>query len=158
MAVSSRQIIARGLTNRCPNCGGRTLFRSWIKPNDVCPNCGLALEKEEGFFLGSLAINYGITALPLVAIFVLIFMGRISVPVAMVSALAWCLLFPVLFFHTAKSLWLMLYYLSAWRELPANQPDAGQVMDAMPRPAMHGTASAPVQSESHHLVGGRRGP
>jgi len=126
MSVSPRQIIARGLTHRCPNCGARSLFRTWLKANDVCPSCGLALEKEEGFFLGSLAINYGITAAPLVLIFVLVFMDRISVPVAMVGALAWCLLFPLLFFHTAKSLWLMLYYLSAWRELPANQRDAGQ--------------------------------
>ena len=126
MNVTPGQIIARGLTHRCPNCGQRTLFRGWLRANHECPNCGLALEKEEGFFLGSLAINYGITAVPLVFVFVLIFTDRISVPVAMLGALVWCLLFPLLFFHTAKSLWLMLYYLSAWRELPANQTTGDQ--------------------------------
>ncbi len=28
MKVTRGQIIARGLTNRCPNCGGRTLFKA----------------------------------------------------------------------------------------------------------------------------------
>lgn len=30
MAVTTGQIIARGILHRCPNCGGRTLLRRWL--------------------------------------------------------------------------------------------------------------------------------
>ena len=63
MKVTRAQIVARGLTNRCPNCGGHTLFRAGtlFEVNAECPNCGLKIERDEGFFLGSLSLNYGVT-------------------------------------------------------------------------------------------------
>jgi hypothetical protein len=67
MPVTRRQIIARGLANRCPNCGGRTLFKAdtLFELDRACRQCGLKLEKDEGFFLGAMAINYGVTCVGL---------------------------------------------------------------------------------------------
>src|SRR5581483_1259259 len=61
--VSRGQIVARGLSNCCPNCGGKTLFKegTLFELNRACPRCGLVLEKDEGFFLGSMSLNYGVT-------------------------------------------------------------------------------------------------
>ena len=48
---------------RCPLCGEGKLFRGWLRMNAECPHCGLKFEREPGFFLGSIYINYGLTAL-----------------------------------------------------------------------------------------------
>jgi uncharacterized protein (DUF983 family) len=32
--------LKRGLTGRCPNCGKGKIFKSYLKVNDACPNCG----------------------------------------------------------------------------------------------------------------------
>ena len=57
MKVTRIQIIARGLTNRCPNCGARTLFKagSLFQVNKQCSACGVTIERDndEGFYLGS---------------------------------------------------------------------------------------------------------
>ena len=47
MQVTRSQIIARGLTNCCPNCGGRTLFKAGtlFQVNKECPACGLKIER-----------------------------------------------------------------------------------------------------------------
>ena len=46
MTVSRLQVVSRGLRNRCPNCGGATLFRkgAWFQLNKSCPSCGLQFE------------------------------------------------------------------------------------------------------------------
>ena len=69
MQVTRGQIIARGLANRCPNCGGRTLFKAGtlFELDQTCRDCGLKIEKDEGFFLGAMAINYGVTCVGLLA-------------------------------------------------------------------------------------------
>ena len=58
----------RGMTKRCPRCGGRKLFDGWYHLKPRCPRCGLKFERESGFFLGAYVINYGITALWLLAV------------------------------------------------------------------------------------------
>jgi len=120
--VTTRTIIARGLTSRCPNCGGRTLFGRWLKVNKQCRICGLRFEREEGFLLGAIVINYTITTVLLLApLSVIVFKQLISVPLAMAAAVLWCIVFPVLFYPYSKSLWLMTYYVFFPRHLPANQ-------------------------------------
>ncbi len=63
MKVTRLQIVARGLTNRCPNCGGKTLFKAGtlFQLNQSCPQCGLAIERDEGTFMGSMSLNFGVT-------------------------------------------------------------------------------------------------
>ena len=53
MHVTRIQIVARGLTNCCPNCGGRTLFKAgtFFQVNKECSACGFVIERanDEGF-------------------------------------------------------------------------------------------------------------
>ena len=119
--VTRRDIIVRGILHRCPNCGANGVFRGLFTTNKRCTNCGFLVEREDGFFLGAMALNYAAAAFPLVIIFVLVFMDRISVPLAMTVAIAWGVLVPVLFYRTSKSLWMMLVYLVIPQRLPANQ-------------------------------------
>jgi uncharacterized protein (DUF983 family) len=131
MRVSRGDIIRRGVAHRCPNCGKRTLFGAFwnlLKVNRECGNCGLRLDGESAF-LGALVINYGLTGLPLFIFLMLYVVGVLDVEVAVGLAVGWVVLFPILFFRTAKSLWFMLYYLFVPGDLPANggrreNPDA----------------------------------
>lgn len=53
--------LARGIARRCPRCGQGGLFRRWFDLAEQCPRCGLPFERGEGYWLGAMAINLGIT-------------------------------------------------------------------------------------------------
>ena len=92
---------------RCPLCGQGRLFRSGLIMHDACPHCGVKFEREPGFFLGSIYINYGLTALiAIVAVFVLRFRYNIPQNPLLIGAMVFTLLFPLLVFPWARSLWL----------------------------------------------------
>jgi len=125
--VTRAQIVARGLTNRCPNCGGRTLFKAGrpFELNPECPRCGLRFEKDEGFFLGSMSLNYGMTiVLCLGPVTALAWGGVISITTAVILAAAGAVLFPLLFYRSSRSWWLMNYYVFLPQHLPANRDPA----------------------------------
>jgi hypothetical protein len=46
------------------------VFRHWLRVLDRCPLCGLRFDREEGAWLMSITINYGVTALAWIALFV----------------------------------------------------------------------------------------
>lgn len=124
MKVTRWQIVARGLTNRCPNCGGRTLFQrgSFFAVNQSCPRCGLPIERDEGFFLGSMSLNYGVTIIGwLTPVALLWHGGALSGRVAAILAGAGAIFVPVLFYCSSRSWWLMNYYLVLPHHLPANR-------------------------------------
>lgn len=123
--VPRSQIIARGLTNRCPNCGERTLFKSGslFKVNETCPACGFRISRggDEGFYLGSLSLNYGVTLVGyLLPLALLAYHGVIGGTAALVAALAGSVIVPALLYRSSRSWWLMNYYLFLPHHLPAN--------------------------------------
>lgn len=125
MKVTRVQIVTRGLTNCCPNCGARTLFvpGSLFKVNKACSACGFTIERsnDEGFFLGSMSLNYGMTiVLYLVPVMLLAFYKLIGVTTAIVLAGLGSIGFPLMFYRSSRSWWLMNYYLLFPHHLPAN--------------------------------------
>ena len=124
MKVTRGQIIARGLTNRCPNCGGRTLFKpgAWFELNAECLRCGLRIERDEGFFLGSMSLNYGVTLIGvLTPVLILAWYRVIAGLTAVIVAGAGAILAPVLLYRSSRSWWLMNYYVFFPQHLPANR-------------------------------------
>jgi predicted RNA-binding Zn-ribbon protein involved in translation (DUF1610 family) len=125
MQVTRGQIIARGLTHRCPNCGARTLFRegTLFRVNKECPACGFRFERDndEGFFLGSMSLNYGVTIVGfLVPVLLLYLFGVIGGRTASILAGVGAIGFPALFYRSSRSWWLMNYYFFLPHHLPAN--------------------------------------
>ncbi len=124
MQVTRGQIVTRGLTNCCPNCGGRTLFKEgrFFELNKSCPQCELRIERDEGFFLGSMSLNYGVTIVFFLLPVLLLYVGEvISGTVAAIAAIAGAIGVPILFYRSSRSWWLMNYYLILPQHLPANK-------------------------------------
>lgn len=125
MKVSRGQILARGLTNCCPNCGSRTLFKpgTFFQLNRFCPACDFRFERDhdEGFFLGSMSLNYGVTLVGfLLPVMLLAYFKVMSTRTAIILAGVGALLFPALFYRSSRSWWLMNYYFFLPHHLPAN--------------------------------------
>ncbi len=133
MKVTRGQIVQRGLTNRCPNCGGKTLFRSdkLFRVNPNCPQCGMSIERDEGGYLGSLSLIYGVTVvLYLVPVLLFYLAGWLSGMVASISAGVGAIVVPILLYRPARSWWLMNYYFFLPYHLPANQRELAPDEDA----------------------------
>jgi uncharacterized protein (DUF983 family) len=125
MQVTRVQIVARGLANCCPNCGGRTLFQpgSFFRVNKECRACGFGIERDndEGFYLGSASLNFGMTIVCyLTPVMLLAYFDVIRVATAFALAGIGAVGFPILFYRSSRSWWLMNYYLFFPLHLPAN--------------------------------------
>lgn len=123
--VTRVQIVTRGLTNRCPNCGGRTLFEpgKLFRVNRVCPTCGFQIEREgdEGFYLGSMSLNFGFTLVFfLTPVLLLAYNGVFGSKLAVALAGAGAFVVPLLVYRSTRSWWLMNYYIFFPHHLPAN--------------------------------------
>jgi uncharacterized protein (DUF983 family) len=121
--VSVIQVIWRGLRARCPNCGSPTLFSHWWKMHDRCAVCGLRFERDEGFFLGAMTVNYAFTGLLLIPVILAAILHYLSLAIATALAAVIAIFFPVVFYPAAKTLWLMTWYAVFTNDLPANQPE-----------------------------------
>jgi uncharacterized protein (DUF983 family) len=124
MKVTHGQIIARGLTNRCPNCSGHRLFKegTLFQLNDGCPDCGLKFEKDDGFYLGAMSLNYGVTLVVcLVPVALLWYYKVIGDRWAAGLAISCSVVVPALLYRSSRSWQLMLYYSFFPQHLPANR-------------------------------------
>ncbi len=102
------KLVSRALRLRCPICGQGSLFAGLLKMHANCPHCGVKFEREPGFFVGSIYINYGLTALIATVIYISNFVasGFQSTRNMQVGLVVFALVFPLLFFRHARSLWL----------------------------------------------------
>ena len=96
---------------------------SLFRLNKICPTCGFHFERDndEGFFLGSLSLNYGVTLVGfLVPVMLLAYYQVIGTTTATVLAVVGAILVPALLYRSSRSWWFMNYYLVFPHHLPAN--------------------------------------
>ena len=104
--------IATALRLRCPRCHDGKLFTGLLRMNAACPKCGLKLEPDDGFYLGSIYANYAATVLTVTAAFlILVYICGFNKDVVIWLCAAFTVLFPLWFFRYARSIWLSLMYL-----------------------------------------------
>jgi uncharacterized protein (DUF983 family) len=109
LRASFGDLLFRAMRLRCPRCGEGKLFSGWFAMNDQCPNCRLKYERAPGYFLGSIYINYGVTAVALTIGYLVLhvvvgFTNRqLSAPLV-----GFCIVFATIFFRFARALWLAL--------------------------------------------------
>jgi uncharacterized protein (DUF983 family) len=100
-------LLWRGVCLCCPRCGARSLFRTWWAMHERCAVCGLHFEREQGYFLGAMYINYGVSVvLALLGSFALEYWTRPSLTQQLVLWIGFCTGFPVLFFRHSRGMWL----------------------------------------------------
>jgi len=101
--------ILRALRLRCPRCGDGTLFRGWFTMHDACPACGATFKREQGFYLGSIYINYAATVIGTGALYAVLVLGLgWSNEAALTACLVAAVIVPVWFFRYARSFLLAL--------------------------------------------------
>lgn len=104
-------LLQRGLGLCCPRCGARSLFRSWFTMYERCAVCQLRFEREQGYFVGAMYINYGVTVvLILLGYFALEWQARVSLAQQLILWCSFAIVFPLVFFRYSRSLWLGFDY------------------------------------------------
>jgi len=124
------RVFVRGLRKRCPRCGERRIFETFFRLKPRCPVCVLRFEREEGGFLGAIAINYAVAVgFWLVVLIVGIALTVPVVPVAPLLAMSIGVLgaVPVWFYPRSKTLWAAIEFLVArsepeYRSPPVRRP------------------------------------
>lgn len=126
MKVTRVDILARGLTHRCPNCGADTLFAEgkFFRANSACTVCRFNWDGDgqDGHYLRATSLNFGVTLVCfLVPLLLVAVAGWVSERTAEATALAGSLVIPVLLYRPSRSWSLMNYYILVPHELPANR-------------------------------------
>jgi len=85
------------------------MFSGLFATRERCEHCHFKFERDPGFFLGSIYVNYGLTALSITFLFVVLQFGfgwtsrELAIPLTI-----FCLLFPTLMFRHTRALWLVM--------------------------------------------------
>ncbi|HXG04870.1 MAG TPA: DUF983 domain-containing protein [Candidatus Binatia bacterium] len=105
------RIARRALRLRCPRCGRSPLFQGWFRMARECGVCGLRFERAQGYFVGAIYINYGVSSvLALAGFFALWRLFDLSPAGQLAVWVPFLLLFPLWFFRYSRSLWLAIEY------------------------------------------------
>jgi uncharacterized protein (DUF983 family) len=104
------RLFGRAVRLRCPNCGGRPLFRSWLRMRPYCPVCGIPLQREEpGYQVGSYMFNIIAAELLFAMLFIVALVVTWPDPpwtLLQYGGIALMVLAPVLFYPFSKTLFL----------------------------------------------------
>jgi uncharacterized protein (DUF983 family) len=96
----------RAVRLSCPVCGQGRLFRHWFTMHPRCRACGFRYERGPGYWLGSIYVNYGLTALIVTAGYLGLFFSEAIEPTALLwICVGFCFLFPLWFFRYARAVW-----------------------------------------------------
>ena len=102
-------LVGRALRLTCPRCGEAPMFTGLFRMHENCPACHLKFEREPGYFLGSIYLNYGITTLVSTATWLVLRFGYGFPSRNILLGLAiFCVVWPTFFFRYARALWLAL--------------------------------------------------
>jgi hypothetical protein len=78
----------------------------------LCSLCGLKFEREQGFFVGAIYVNYAVTVLTaLPGFFLLDYYAGFSLRQQLILWGAFATVFPIVFFRHSRSLWLSVAYM-----------------------------------------------
>ena len=120
---------------RCPRCGQGLLFHGWFRMPPACEHCGLDFQREPGFFLGSIYVNYGAASVIAGTSYVVLTMAfGWPPPWVLAGCLAFTVVFPLWFFRYARAVFFAVdYYANPQRH-------------ARPAPGSSGATTADTES------------
>ena len=103
--------LGHALRLRCPRCGRAPLFRGWFAMNTVCAVCDLRFERAQGYWIGAIYVNYGVTvSIAVTGFFLLRALAGWETAAQLALWVPFVILFPLWFFRYSRSLWLALEF------------------------------------------------
>jgi uncharacterized protein (DUF983 family) len=94
-------VLRRGIRLCCPRCGRAPLFRGMFSMFERCAACGLLLEREQGYFVGAIYVNYAATVgITMTGFLLLDRYTDLAVTTQIVLWSVFGIVFPVFFFGT----------------------------------------------------------
>ena len=102
------------MTKRCPVCGGGDLFDGWFRMKERCPHCDYRFEREEGFFLGALVVNFavaeGLMAVLCIVPAIYLFATHPEAPLwpVLAGGLLAAVVAPLAFYPFSRTIWASL--------------------------------------------------
>jgi uncharacterized protein (DUF983 family) len=103
------QMLGYGVRLKCPRCGIGALYAKLFRMHATCAHCGLKFEREQGYFIGAMYINYGATVgIAVLGFFLLDAFTGMNINQQLALWVPFAVIFPLLFFRHSRSLWLVL--------------------------------------------------
>ena len=110
--ITVGEALRRWLRLRCPACGRAAIVARPFQIKDRCSACDVHFKREEGFFVGAVAINLVTTEAVIIAMCVAgAFVVGFEFEALIWPLLATAALFPAAFYHHSWSAWLMFDHL-----------------------------------------------
>ena len=104
-----RALLGRAVRRACPNCGERDIWTGWFALKERCPRCRYRFEREEGYFLGAMAVNLIVAELLAVGLMVGLFIWTDLHWLAIEAIVIPLVLgLPILFYPFARTFWMAL--------------------------------------------------
>jgi len=103
--------IWRGLTLRCARCGSGKILRGWFRLVDDCPRCGLHFEREQGYWVGALAIHFILTGGSVVvtlAVILILTLPEIPMVPTMIALVIEAIVVGLLTYPFSKTIWMAI--------------------------------------------------
>lgn len=106
-----RRRVGWALLLRCPRCGGRGAWRSWLRMHEACARCGQRFERGESsdFWVGAYLINLAVaetSAVLMAGVLWLALSSRLSFNVLWGASVSLAIIIPVMFYPFSRTLWL----------------------------------------------------
>lgn len=108
VSPTKSQLVHRALRRRCPYCGAKDLFSSWLKMRRHCPTCGLATDRVVGHWIGAVGVNTMVTFGLMFAVLFGFLIGTYpDIPLVplLPATIAIAVVFPLLFWPCSQTLW-----------------------------------------------------
>ncbi|MGH7961508.1 MAG: DUF983 domain-containing protein [Candidatus Binatia bacterium] len=107
------------------------MFAGLFTMHTACPSCALIFEREQGYFVGAIYINYAATSLLAIAGFLTLdYSTSLSLSQQLLLWGIFAVVFPLFFFRYSRTLWLSVDYLFN----PANPPPPKSLLILRRRP------------------------
>jgi uncharacterized protein (DUF983 family) len=106
------KMLRRGARKRCAVCGGGHLFTGWWRMKPTCPTCGTRFEREPGFFVGAVFVNFALAEVLMFAWLAVVTIVTIPHPPfgwLLGGALAIGVLLPIVLYPISKTLWFAVH-------------------------------------------------
>jgi uncharacterized protein (DUF983 family) len=104
-------LLLRAVVLRCPACGRGRLYAGWFAMHEHCPVCSFRYEREQGYFVGAIYVNFAVTViLGLVPVVVADVIWGLTIGQQLAIAVPLMIVVPVVGFRWSRSLWLAIDY------------------------------------------------